>query len=49
MSFPRLRLPLVISLFVLAVLLGSTAPAHAGGERLVDDYRDPRYTKITSS
>ncbi|MFI6803099.1 serine hydrolase domain-containing protein [Streptosporangium canum] len=39
MSFPRLRLPLVIPLFVLAVLLGWTAPAHAGGERLVDDYR----------
>ncbi|MFD8562821.1 serine hydrolase [Streptosporangium canum] len=39
MSFPRLRLPLVISLFVLAVLLGWTAPAHAGGERLVDEHR----------
>ncbi|WP_242675954.1 serine hydrolase [Streptosporangium minutum] len=39
MSFPRLRLPLVISLFVLAVLLGWSAPAHATGERLVDDYR----------
>jgi hypothetical protein len=31
----------VISLFVLAVLLGWTPPAHAGGERLVDDYRTP--------
>ena len=37
--FLHLRLPLVISLFVLAVLLGWTAPAHATGERLVDDYR----------
>ncbi|MGV9310518.1 serine hydrolase [Nonomuraea sp. NPDC003727] len=38
-SFPRLRLPLVISLFVLAVLLGWTAPAHAGDQELIDDYR----------
>ncbi|MEU7899442.1 hypothetical protein AB0B45_42150 [Nonomuraea sp. NPDC049152] len=39
MSFPRLCLPLVISLLALAVLLGWTAPTLAGGERLVDDYR----------
>ncbi|WP_245789988.1 serine hydrolase domain-containing protein [Streptosporangium canum] len=44
MRFPRLRLPRVISLLVLggvlvAVLLGWTAPAHAAGGRLVDDYR----------
>lgn len=42
--FPHLRFPRVTSLIVLggvlvAVLLGWTAPAHATGERLVDDYR----------
>ncbi|MFI6177440.1 serine hydrolase domain-containing protein [Nonomuraea sp. NPDC051191] len=41
MLFPRLpRLSRVASLLVLtAVLLGWTAPAHAAGDRLVDDYR----------
>ncbi|MEV8630940.1 hypothetical protein AB0395_04720 [Streptosporangium sp. NPDC051023] len=44
MHFLRLRFPRVTSLIVLggvlvALLLGWTAPAHATGERLVDDYR----------
>jgi CubicO group peptidase (beta-lactamase class C family) len=44
MHFPRLRFPRVTSFLVLAgvlvaVLLGWAAPAHATGERLVDDYR----------
>ncbi|WP_433257993.1 serine hydrolase domain-containing protein [Streptosporangium sp. CA-135522] len=44
MHFLRLRFPRVTSLLVLggvlvAVLLGWAAPAHATGERLVDDYR----------
>ncbi|WP_433359230.1 hypothetical protein [Streptosporangium sp. CA-115845] len=44
MHFLHLRFPRVTSLIVLggvlvALLLGWTAPAHAVGERLVDDYR----------
>lgn len=44
MHFLCLRFPRVTSLIVfggvlVAVLLGWTAPAHATGERLVDDYR----------
>ncbi|GGT22354.1 serine hydrolase domain-containing protein [Nonomuraea spiralis] len=44
MRFLHLRFPRVTSLFVLcgglvAVLLGRTAPAHATGGQLVDDYR----------
>ncbi|WP_231509830.1 serine hydrolase domain-containing protein [Streptosporangium roseum] len=44
MHFLHLRFPRVTSLLILggvlvAVLLGWTAPAHATGERLVDDYR----------